>query len=71
MEQHESRAPDGSRRFRGTTLRTQFSMIKKWFTLVPKQDVEKLMPQFDDRLREYEQDQPAVTKALTFTTGAP
>ena len=43
------------RRFRGTSPRTQFSMIKKWFRLTQLMDVERVMPQILDRLREFEQ----------------
>ena len=65
--QHEQHDDTGDvRRYRGTTLRTQFSMIKKWFKLTQLVDIERLMPQILDRLREFEQDQPSVSKALTF-----
>ena len=43
-------------------------MIKKYFTLIFHLDIQKEMPQILDRLREYEQSQPTVTKALTFTS---
>ena len=65
--QHEQKDDTGEvRRCRGTTLRTQFSMINKWFKLTQLIDIERIMPQILDRLREFEQDQPSVSKALTF-----
>ena len=58
--QHDQHDDTGEvRRYRGTTLRTQFSMIKKWFRLTQLIDIERVMPQSLDRLREYEQDQRA------------
>ena len=41
-------------------------MIKKWFKLTQLVDIERIMPQILDRLREFEQDEPSVSKALTF-----
>ena len=51
---------DGAKKFRGTTLRSNYSMIKKYFTLIHKIDLDAIMPQIADRLREYEQEQPAI-----------
>ena len=58
---------DGEKKFRGTTLRSNYSMIKKYFTLIHKIDLDAIMPQIADRLREYEQEQPAIIQADTFT----
>ena len=67
LYQHDQKDDTGEvRRYRGTTLRTQFSMIKKWLKLTQLIDIERIMPQILDRLREFEQDQPSVSKALTF-----
>ena len=43
-------------------------MIKKYFKLVHLIDLEGGMPQILDRLKEYEEAQPSVVKARTFST---
>ena len=49
---------DGRCKHSRTSLRSNFSMIKKYFKLVHLIDLEGGMPQILDRLKEYEEAQP-------------
>ena len=67
MFQHSLKNDDGSPKHAGTTLRSKFSMIKKYFSLIHHVDLLDTMPQISDRLKEYEKQQNSVIKACTFS----
>ena len=58
---------EGRKRYSGTTLRGYHSMLKKYFKVIWLTNIEKLVPEVLDRLREYESVQPCVKKAEIFS----